>query len=165
ARAKAVLEGNGSSKTFAEEAFPRRDIGHRGNGKRVEESTHTESQGDGAHVILVPEIRVRFLRVLGHRLEARHEIGNDLQCKQYRQKWVCMEWRKGVSGSTASAAHSYEWKKYEKNRAGHDPLKGRAESYAAIVEEGKENSETNPEDKPRQEDGIAADLVQLERID
>src|SRR5262249_16697966 len=64
ARANAVLEGNGSSKTFAEEAFPRRDIGHRGNGKRVEESTHTESQGDGAHVILVPEIRVRFLRVL-----------------------------------------------------------------------------------------------------
>jgi len=110
------------------------------------------------------EIRVGFLRVFGYRLETGHEIGNDLQRQEDGEKRTGVKGGLKIPWSAADAADTDERDENKQNHGRHSFLEVGAEADAAVVDGGEKQRESRAQDEAREENRLARDAIQLERI-
>src|SRR5262249_51063656 len=84
-RAEGALEGGLGAEMPRDELLPGKDVRRHGHNRRVEDDPDGAGEYDRAAEVARIEAGPRLLRFLADRLEAGHEVRNDLQDEQDRE--------------------------------------------------------------------------------
>src|SRR6266581_8496722 len=140
---------------LADDVGPRIYPGDHADDHDVEEAPGEQRDGDDPREGARPEVRERFLRCLENRLEAGHEVGNDLHDEQdgdERSDW-CEE-RRDIRWTALADAERNKQCEARQQADGRDVLKASAEADATVVDYADGGRQPQTGEQARQRDGL-----------